>query len=115
MVLICSVILAPTALAGWAGFATPSRTIVCNGSDSRIDCVVLSVSRTCQKTWTLKSTGRASMHCYYANIGTEVPVLAYGHSVTRDGMHCSSTRLGLTCTNRSHRGFFLSRQVQRVF
>src|SRR2546423_1422641 len=77
--------LAP-ASAGWSGFKTPSRNIVCNGDGSRIDCVVFSASPTCQKTWSLKPHGRSFFHCYYANIGTDVPVLPYGRSVTRSGM-----------------------------
>ena len=116
IVAICaSAVTPPLASAGWAGFATPSRNIVCNGSDSRIDCVVFSASRTCQKTWTLKAFGRASVHCYYANIGTEVPVLRYERSVMRSGMRCLSSRRGLTCTNNAHHGFFLSRRAQRIF
>jgi hypothetical protein len=115
--LICSATLAPAALAsaGWTGFATPSRNIVCNGSYSRIDCVVFSASPTCQKTWTVKGAGRASAHCYFADIGTDVPVLPYGQSVSRAGMRCFASRRGLTCTNRVHHGFFVSRKAQRIF
>jgi hypothetical protein len=107
----------PVALAfgGWSGFQTPSRNIVCNGSSSEIDCVVFSASPTCQKTWSLRRVGRASLHCYYANIGTEVPVLGYGRAVSRSGMRCISRRSGLTCTNTAGHGFFVSRESQRMF
>jgi uncharacterized protein DUF6636 len=88
---------------------------VCNSDASGTSCVVFSVSPTCQKTWTVKRTGRASFHCYYSNIGTEVPVLAYGRSVSRFGVRCMSRRVGLTCTNTSRHGFFLSRESQRRF
>jgi hypothetical protein len=100
---------------GWTGFATPSRNIVCNGYPSKLYCVVFSASPTCQKTWMLKPTGRPAVHCLFANIGTEVPVLRYGRSVSRSGIRCLSTRRGLTCTNTAHHGFFLSRERQRTF
>jgi hypothetical protein len=107
----------PVALAfgSWSGSQTPSGNIVCNGSGSEIDCVVFSASPTCQRTWPLRRVGRASLHCYYANIGTEVPVLSYGHAVSRSGMRCVSRRSGLTCINTAGHGFFLSRESQRMF
>ena len=109
--------MTPVATASVAryGFATPSRNIVCNGSPGRLDCVVFSVSKTCQKTWSLKPKGTSTLRCLYANIGTEVPVLAYGRSLSRSGMRCVSRRRGLTCSNRDHHGFFLSRESQRRF
>jgi hypothetical protein len=113
---VCAAGVSPAvASAGWTGFATPSRNIVCNGSAASIDCVVFSASRTCQKTWVLKTSGRASVHCYFSNIATDVPVLPYGRSVTRSGMRCLSSRRGLTCTNSARHGFFLSRESQRTF
>ncbi len=42
-------------------------------------------------------------------------VLAYGHQFLRDGIICVSRFSGLTCTNASGHGFFLSRQSWRVF
>ncbi|MFL5963092.1 MAG: DUF6636 domain-containing protein [Gaiellaceae bacterium] len=106
----------PAALASdWSGFQTPSRNIVCNGSSSQLDCVVFSASPTCQRTWSLRRIGRASLHCYYANIGTDVPVLGYGRAVSRFGVRCVSRRSGLTCTNTAGHGFFLSRDSQRMF
>jgi hypothetical protein len=115
-VLVLVAVMCPAALAaGWSGFQTPSRNIVCNGSAARVDCVVFSASRTCQKTWSVARVGRASLRCLYANIGTDVPVLAYGRSVTRSGIRCTSKRSGLTCTNPDGHGFFLSRESQRRF
>jgi hypothetical protein len=100
----------------WRGFQTPSHNIVCNGARSRIDCVVLSLSHTCQQTWTLRADGVARHRCLVANIGTDVPVLRYGATVrSGSGMACTSRRRGLTCSNRRHHGFFLSRQSQRIF
>jgi hypothetical protein len=117
--LLASVLVAaatPVGLAaGWSGFQTPSRNIVCNGSGSQVDCVVFSVSPTCQKTWSVRRSGRASFHCYFANIGTDVPVLQYGRAISLVGVRCVSRRSGLTCTNTSGHGFFLSRGSQRMF
>ena len=41
-------------------------------------------------------------------------VLQYGHTFRRAGLSCTSRFDGLTCTNRSGRGFFLSRQSWRI-
>jgi hypothetical protein len=99
----------------WFGFRTPSGNIVCNGGAASVACVVFSASPTCQKTWSLRATGRASFHCLYANIGTDVSTLAYGRSLGRAGIRCVSRRAGLTCKNRALHGFFLSRGLQRTF
>jgi hypothetical protein len=117
LVIIFIAAASPVALAsgGWLGFQTPSRNIVCNGSGSEIDCVVFSASPTCQKTWSVRRDGRASLHCLYANIGTDVPVLRYGRAVSRFGVRCVSRRSGLTCTNAAGHGFSLSRASQRTF
>ncbi len=42
-------------------------------------------------------------------------VLAYGKSVGGGGIRCTSKVAGLTCRNRSGRGFFLSRNHWRLF
>ncbi len=116
-VIVAMAVVSPAAgsSASWFGFQTPSRNIVCNGLASGIDCVVFSASPTCQRTWSLKRLGRVALHCDYSNIGTDVPVLHYGRSLTRSGMRCVSSRRGLTCTNAVRHGFFLSRESQRVF
>jgi hypothetical protein len=106
----------------WFGFATPTRNIVCNrhssGADTSndgVDCVLFSAGTECQKTWTIRRTGRTSVHCYFSNIGTDVSVLRYGQTWARGGARCVSERRGLTCTNLAGHGFFLSRAAQRVF
>ncbi len=43
------------------------------------------------------------------------PVLAYGETWQRGGFRCVSRSTGLTCTNASRHGFFLSRQRSRLF
>lgn len=116
-VVLSAAVVIPVAPAAdsWYGFATPSRNIVCNGSSTGLACVVFSASKTCQRTWSMKATGRARVRCKYANIGTEVPVLRYGQSLARFGMRCLSQRRGLRCANRDAHGFFLSRKSQRTF
>jgi hypothetical protein len=44
-----------------------------------------------------------------------VVTLRYGENWSGADVHCAMRRAGLTCTNLSHRGFFLSRQRQRYF
>jgi hypothetical protein len=44
-----------------------------------------------------------------------VATLHYGDRWSGAGVHCSMATSGLTCKNRSHHGFFLSRQKQRYF
>ena len=104
-----------------AGFQTPSHNIVCeadqNPNGARVlHCVVFSESGIRgQKTWSMKLTGRANVRFAVANIATEVPVLRYGRSWRWHGIRCTSRRAGLTCRNLSGHGWFLSRQVQRIF
>lgn len=43
------------------------------------------------------------------------PVLNYGQRYTFGGVTCVSETTGMTCTNASGRGFYLSRARQRVF
>jgi hypothetical protein len=42
-------------------------------------------------------------------------VLRYGQTWQRDGLSCTSRFDGLTCTNQSGHGFFMSRQSWRLF
>jgi hypothetical protein len=104
---------------GW-GFATPSRNIVCNSASPgtvRVDCAVLSATSPTkgQKDWSLPARGRPWVHYIMANIGTDVPVLAYGRTWKRGPFTCVSRRTGLTCRNAGGHGFALSRERQRVF
>ena len=41
--------------------------------------------------------------------------LHYGDKWSGAGVHCSMATTGMTCKNRSHHGFFLSKQKQRYF
>jgi hypothetical protein len=106
-----------------AKFLTPSRNISCStGPDAgprfAIECTVFSESdaRRGQKVWAMRKRGRASVHWCICNAQVEdVPVLRYGRSYRGHGVRCVSRKRGLRCTNRTHRGFFLSRQRHGVF
>ena len=41
--------------------------------------------------------------------------LPYGHSIIHAGIRCTSTQRGVTCRNRRHHGFFVSRSRYRLF
>jgi hypothetical protein len=104
-----------------SGFQMPSRNIVCEADVTSagtrvLHCVVFSESgRRGQKTWSMRPTGRASVRFVVANIATEVPALRYGRHWRWHGIRCASARAGLTCTNLSGHGWFLSRTRQRIF
>jgi hypothetical protein len=108
-------------------FQTPSGNIACEVDEDAavgsfagrrtLFCVVFSASSSGrgQRTWLMTTTGRAHVTWIVANIATETPTLAYGRSWSFKGFSCRSRRVGLTCSNRSGHGFFLSRQHQRIF
>jgi hypothetical protein len=110
-----------------SGFRTPSRNIACEVDEHAavgpfkgqrtLFCVVFSASSATrgQRTWLMRTTGRARVAWVVGNIATEVPVLAYGRSWSFEGYRCGSRRSGLTCRNQSRHGFFLSKQVRRTF
>ncbi len=60
--------------------------------------------------------GRAILVCHGDTaIDPRARVLAYGQTWRRAGLFCTSRFDGLTCTNRSAHGFFISRQRWRIF
>jgi len=64
----------------------------------------------------VERTGGTILVCHGDTaIDPQSRVLAYGHQFRRDGITCVSRFSGLTCTNASGHGFFLSRQSWRVF
>jgi len=102
-------------------FQTPSRNIVCNAghvaSGGRaLACVVLSESdnRGQHVRW-MRPTGPAHANWVIGNAATDVGALAYGKTWAWSGFRCTSRRTGLTCTNTSRHGFFLSRDRQKIF
>ena len=63
----------------------------------------------------MRATGRARVFFLQANAPVQVRVLRYGRTYRGHRIRCTSRRRGLTCTNRSRHGFFLSCERQRVF
>lgn len=102
------------------GFKTPSGNIVCNAGPSRgkplVACTVFSEAGSRgQKIWAMHADGRVMVGFRFSNAAADMPKLAYGRTWSWRGIRCTSRPRGLTCTNRSRHGFFLSRQSQRVF
>jgi uncharacterized protein DUF6636 len=64
-------------------------------------------------TLELRRTGPARIGCVSDAIGKATRVLGYGKTWRGSPFTCSSARTGLTCKNKSGRGFFLSRQRWR--
>lgn len=113
------------------GFMTPSGNIYCNGQVSGggvVDCTIVSRSgeyalpkpASCAGVWghefTLEGSGSATMKCGGAPEGVDYSDIAdYGASADFGDITCTSERAGLTCSNKSGRGFFLSRRKQEVW
>jgi hypothetical protein len=109
-------------------FRTPSKNIHCSLFEGSLRCMVLDYVGSeppkpadCYEDWgagaTLELRGRAGLFvCAGDTIESRTsPILAYGSTWKRGGFVCKSTKAGLTCLNRSNRGFFLSRKsVRRV-
>jgi hypothetical protein len=117
---VAALVFVPTAAAYVGAFATPSRNITCEadrvGGTTKLGCVVFSASdKRGQKTWSMAPSGSAKVRFVQANIATQVPVLRFGRTWRVAGFACTSRRTGLTCSNRSGHGFFLSRARQRIF
>lgn len=110
----------PTPSRVQTGIKTPSGNIVCNAGLYRgrplVACTVLSkFDRRGQTTWAMHATGLVKTGFVLGNAATDLPKLAYGRTWKWRGMRCTSRTPGLTCTNGSGHGFFLSRQSQRIF
>jgi len=70
------------------------------------DCVNLAWG----DSYTMNVRGRAVLTCHGDTViikGSKV--IAYGKTWSRGGFECRSRTTGLTCENRSHHGWFLSR------
>jgi hypothetical protein len=68
----------------------------------------------------LEQTGKATAPSCAGDPGPlvgekQARVLKYGHTFKRKGLRCTSAVKGLTCRNKSHHGFFLSRGHSRRF
>ena len=62
------------------------------------------------------TTGRPILVCHGDTaIDPTSHILRYGQTWRRSGLACTSRFDGLTCTNQSKHGFFLSRQSWKIF
>ncbi len=118
-------------LADGFGFMTPSGNIYCNGQVSGggvVECTIVSRSgefalpkpASCAGVWghefTLEGSGSTMMKCGEAPEGVDYSDIAnYGASADFGDITCTSERAGLTCSNKTGRGFFLSRRKQEVW
>jgi hypothetical protein len=121
----------------FGAFKTPSGNIVCAHSvgaaagTNSVECGIQSglqpaPRNTCTdldysgKRVSLRASGRATPVICASDPGAflylqRARVLAYGSSWRGGGLTCTSRRTGLTCTNHSGHGFFLSREHWRAF
>lgn len=118
-------------------FKTPSHNIVCEafdapGTPATLVCTIKTGLKPppprikchsgdfTDRVISLAATGRARAGACAGDPGPLVGeasarVLAYGATWKRAGLRCASAFAGLTCTNRSGHGFFLSRRHSRRF
>ncbi len=101
-------------------FKTPSGNVLCQQATSShlVTCSVVStLNERGFLVFGIRRTGRTSRQRMKTNAAFEVPVLRYGKQKRLLGgaVVCTSRRSGLTCRNRSRRGFVLSKQQQRRF
>jgi hypothetical protein len=109
------------------GFQTPSHNIVCggtNGSPAWLRCDITSGLKPKPArpkgcvfdygvTLTLSAKGSAQIGCVSDAVlpdPSKAPVLAYGKTWRYGPFTCGSAKTGLTCRNKAHHGFFLSRE-----
>lgn len=129
---VCGTVGAASVLSGTAArasshafyaFRTPSSNIVCDLASSsarqgRLSCAVRSTgsANAYPKTWSIAAAGRVIVARIDNSPDPNGAVLAYGHSLRRGPFRCSASRSGLECRSvLSGHGFFLSRELQRVY
>jgi hypothetical protein len=138
VLIIAVVVLVACAAAGSAsardsvvGFQSPSKNIGC--SLVSIDGHWGARCDIAQRTWSpppkprrcdldfgqgvsMGSHGRAGYVCAGDTDLGFGKVLAYGHSITRGVIRCTSRVTGMTCVNtRHHHGFFISRDSVKLY
>ncbi len=113
--------------AAFTFFKTPSGNTGCaiTGTSVRCDLLRNDAAKpprpaSCDFEWGnsfgLDRTGRARRLCNSDTVfDPGARVLAYGSSIKRRGIKCTSRESGLRCKNRSGHGFKLSRQSQKLF
>lgn len=110
-------------------FQTPSKNIGCGFTDqpSFLRCDINSGLKpnpakpnSCQQDFGFAVGVKPSGKAYFLCVGDTVRnptarVLQYGTTWRRSGITCSSSKVGLRCTNQSKHGFFLSRGHSKLF
>ena len=115
----------PTKRPAFEFFRLPSGNIGCvyAAEGATLRCDILSGLRPqprgqCELDWTgltLGATGRAHPQCAGDTaVDRRSRIIRYGQTWSRNGIVCRSATTGLTCRNRSGRGFFLSRARWRL-
>jgi len=114
------------------GIKTPSGNITCIATPGALRCDIARsaygarlqarcIAPPTKLDWhgfELTTTGKGQVACSGGVLVTgPVPyrVLAYGRTWRRDGFTCVSRTTGLTCTNRTGHGLFLSRASYRTW
>ncbi len=126
------VALSPNATASQvSGFQTPSGNVHCahvpggSGTPEGLRCDMRKYDgrgparpADCDFDWipgaSLGRTGRAELFgCVSDSVQSDWPVARYGTTWKRGSFSCTVEKTGVTCTNRSKIGFFLSRRLIR--
>jgi len=127
--LALALLVPAVAQAKYRDFRTPSGNIGCGFTDDPsqyLRCDILHSSdmpqrpRSCDLdygyAYGMKRKGRSVILCAGDTVvNQDAPVLRYGRTKRIGPFTCTSRRTGLTCSNRSHHGFFLSRTDIRRF
>jgi hypothetical protein len=109
-----------------ASFHTPSGNIGCVAYSGFLRCDIGQFSwprparpKSCPlaygDSFTMRGHGRPLWTCHGDTALHQGHALAYGRTWRHGAFTCVSRITGLTCSNRSHHGFFLSRQSYRTF
>jgi hypothetical protein len=103
----------PAVAAAYANFRAPGRTVYCEVGDPPPPRVLECWRATDGRSIAMLPTGRALVNPDTNTRGQyedRAPVLQFGRTWHyRTSYRCTSRRLGVTCTNRSHHGFWLGR------
>jgi hypothetical protein len=119
--------ISPTAGAQtFSGFQTPTGNIQCSyysDDGGALRCAVLEyegpvppVPNDCDLDWqpgaAMSDRSRAQIFvCAGDTIVDNYPIVGYGSTWKKGGVTCSIAKTGVTCRNRTKKGFFLSRAV----
>ncbi|SOE18142.1 hypothetical protein SAMN05877838_3058 [Hoeflea halophila] len=123
------VVASASAFAQDISFRSPTGNIHCmilSGADIGARCDLLDFAQSyprpadCDLDWgfafAVGATGAGQPICAGDTIiDPNAPVLDYGHSVTGNGITCTSARTGVTCVNAKGHGFTVARSTQKAF